>query len=283
MRPINLIPLEERRGQRAPLRAGPVAYVLVGGLVLAFAGVYLLVSAGNSISDHEAERATLQQQLDVSRERAEALQSFTEFASLEETRTQTVSDLARSRFDWERVMRELALVVPADVSLTNLTAAVSPEVAASSGSGSSGGSAAASTEEIEAPTLTMTGCGSSHDAVARLVAALRDIDGVTRVGLKSSVKSASGGGSAAASAAATAAAESGGACVDAASFEITVAFDGVELDSATGGIVPTLPPPEPSDGSGIAEAEADQAAARESAGSAVDESNEAVDTFVPGA
>jgi Tfp pilus assembly protein PilN len=279
MRPINLIPLEERRGQRAPLRAGPVAYVLVGALVLAFAGVYLLVSTGNSISDHEAERASLQQQLDVSRERAEALQSFTEFASLEETRTQTISDLARSRFDWERVMRELALVVPGDVSLTDLAAKVSPNVAASSSSGASSGGDA-SGEEIQAPTLTITGCASSHDGVARLVAALRDIDGVTRVGLGSSVRTGAESGSSTA-ASGTATADSGGACVDGANFDVTVAFDGVEVDAATGGIVPTVLP-EPSDG-GVAEAKAEQNASRESAREAVDEGNEAVDTFVPGA
>ena len=33
MRPINLIPPEERRGSQAPLRSGPLAYILVGALV----------------------------------------------------------------------------------------------------------------------------------------------------------------------------------------------------------------------------------------------------------
>ena len=38
------------------------------------------------------------------------------------------TSLAQSRFDWERVLRELAIVIPEDVWLTNLTATVSPEV-----------------------------------------------------------------------------------------------------------------------------------------------------------
>ena len=37
-----------------------------------------------------------------------------------------------------------------------------------------------------APTLEMIGCAPSHDTVATFVAALEDIDGVTRVGLDNS-------------------------------------------------------------------------------------------------
>jgi Tfp pilus assembly protein PilN len=277
MRPVNLIPLDERRGGRAPLRSGPVAYVLVAGLALAFLGVYMLVSTGNSISDRESQLAALEQQLESSEARAEALQSFTEFATLEETRTQTVSDLARSRFDWERVMRELALVIPSDVSLTNVTAKVSASVASGSSSETGGAESGASTEGIQGPSLTMTGCTSDHDSVARLVASLRDIDGVTRVGLQSSSKSSEEGASTG-----TSTADSGGSCVKATSFELAVAFDGVAVDPSTGAVIPTEPVPAAGE-EGISDATAEQAAARESAGAAAKKGNEAVDRFVPGA
>jgi Tfp pilus assembly protein PilN len=277
MRPVNLIPLDERRGGRAPLRSGPVAYVLVAGLALAFLGVYMLVSTGNAISDRESQLAALEQQLESSEARAEALQSFTEFATLEETRTQTVSDLARSRFDWERVMRELALVIPSDVSLTNVTAKVSASVTSGSSSEAGGAEAGASTEGIQGPSLAMTGCTSNHDSVAQLVAALRDIDGVTRVGLQSSSKN-----SEEASSTGTSTADSGGSCVKATSFELAVAFDGVAVDPTTGAVIPTEPA-SPAGEEGIADATAEQAAAKESAGAAVKKGNEAVDRFVPGA
>jgi Tfp pilus assembly protein PilN len=277
MRPVNLIPLDERRGDRAPLRAGPLAYVLVAGLGLAFLGVYMLVSTGNAISDRESQLAALEQQLESSEARAEALQSFTEFATLAETRTQTVSDLARSRFDWERVMRELALVIPSDVSLTNVTAKVSASVTSGSSSEAGGTEAGASTEGIQGPSLAMTGCTSNHDSVAQLVAALRDIDGVTRVGLQSSSKN-----SEEASSTGTSTADSGGSCVKATSFELAVAFDGVAVDPTTGAVIPTEPA-SPAGEEGIADATAEQAAAKESAGAAVKKGNEAVDRFVPGA
>lgn len=276
MRPINLIPVEDRRGERAPLRAGPLSYVLVGFLLLAFLGVYVMVTTGNTISERKATLAGLEQQLESTQARAEALQSFTDFATLEQTRTQTVSDLARSRFDWERIMRELALVIPGDVSLSSVTGSVSSEAGSDGGSTESPG-----VEGITSPTLTMSGCGSGHESVARFVAALRDIDGVTRVGLASSAESSAAG---AASAAAPAAGSASGTdCVGAASFDVTVAFDGVQVDPSGAGIVPPEAASVAEDGSGVAEAEAQQEAAKDSAGSAADRGREAVKNYVPGA
>ena len=60
MRPVNLIPPEDRRGEHAPLRAGAVSYAIVGFLALALVGVVLMVLAGNEISENEAELAALE-------------------------------------------------------------------------------------------------------------------------------------------------------------------------------------------------------------------------------
>ena len=113
MRPVNLIPPEDRRGERAPLRTGPLAYVLVGVLLL---GVRRRLHAG---LDRQLDlRARGARSRRSSRARSEpgarrGLQSFTELRRRSsEARTATVDSLARSRFDWERVLRELALVIP---------------------------------------------------------------------------------------------------------------------------------------------------------------------------
>jgi Tfp pilus assembly protein PilN len=280
MRSINLIPPEDRRGERAPLRAGPFAYVLVGALLLAFLASYLVVSTTNSISERKSEIADLEQQLATSEARAEALQSFTDFASLEQARTGTVWSLAGSRFDWERVMRELALVIPADISLNALSGSTAgggdPESGAVAPTGGAEGSAI--------PTLTMAGCGTSHDSVARLLAALRDIDGVTRVGL---TRSAEGGSGAAAATGAAPSAGAQGGCPDpnAAAFDITATFDGVAAAVAAGAV--GTPPaegaaPQPGDGSGVAEAQQSEEAARGSVESAQGRAREAVDRYIPG-
>jgi hypothetical protein len=51
MRPVNLIPAEDRRGEHAPLRTGPLAYVVLGALVALLVGVTALVLTGNQISE----------------------------------------------------------------------------------------------------------------------------------------------------------------------------------------------------------------------------------------
>jgi Tfp pilus assembly protein PilN len=244
--------------------------VLVGVLLLGFVGVYAFVSTGNSISEREASVTALEQELASSTARAGALQSFSSFATLEQARTQTVTALAQSRFDWERVLRELALVIPADVSLLTLSGSVTGD-AASSGSDSN-----ASGESIEAPTLVMSGCATDQESVARMLSALRDIDGVTRVGLTKSSRgdSSSAGG-----------AGSGG-CANPGdfTFDLTVAFDEVTLDPATGGVAPPLETePTPGDASGIPEVTQGRERARGAVESAQDQSQKAVENFVPGA
>jgi Tfp pilus assembly protein PilN len=183
VRPVNLIPPEERR-DKAPIRTGPIAYLLVGALVLALAAVTMLVLTNNKISDRESEIAELKQQEADAAARAAELAPFADFNTIEEQRTDTVSNLVDSRFDWERVMRELALVIPSDVWLTELSGTVNGSTTSTATSASS----SASTAVVGVPSLTLTGCAPSQETVASFLSALRDIDGVTRVGLSSSEK-----------------------------------------------------------------------------------------------
>jgi Tfp pilus assembly protein PilN len=182
MRPVNLIPVEDRHGQNAPLRTGPVAYIVIGALVLALAGVTMLVLTDNKVADSKSELAQVKSEDAAAKARAESLASYTQFAALHEQRVVTISSLADSRFDWERVMRELALILPHDVWLNSLEASASSEAGGSGGT-SGGGSLSSS---IAGPSLAISGCAAGQDAVANFVTALKDIDGVTRVGVESS-------------------------------------------------------------------------------------------------
>jgi Tfp pilus assembly protein PilN len=195
MRPVNLIPTEERLGERRPMRGGPLAYVVVAALALAVIGVTVLVITGNQISDRKAEVAQLEEETAAVEARADALASYTEFHSVQQARLATVAGLAQSRFDWERVMRELALILPSDVWLTNLTGSAAPGVSAE------GAASIGLRGEAAGPALELTGCGTGQEAVAGFVQALEEIDGVTRVGIQSSQRgeSSSGGDSASAS------------------------------------------------------------------------------------
>lgn len=180
MRPVNLIPREERAGERRSLRGGPLAYIVVGALAAALLGVTVLVITNNQISDRKSEIVQLESETAVVESKAQALDAYTQFHTVSEQRVATVTSLADSRFDWERVMRELALVLPGNVWLTNLTASASPAVAPQ------GAASVSLRSSIAGPALELIGCARSHEAVAGFIKALEEIDGVTRVGVQGS-------------------------------------------------------------------------------------------------
>jgi hypothetical protein len=72
MRPVNLIPPEERRGDRAPMRTGPLAYVIVGVLAVGLVAVTATVLIGNQVTDRKAEKASLEVQVAGPRPRPSA-------------------------------------------------------------------------------------------------------------------------------------------------------------------------------------------------------------------
>jgi Tfp pilus assembly protein PilN len=212
VRPVNLIPPDLRRGDSAPLRTGPLAYIVVGALALVLLGVSLLVLAGNEVAEKKEEVATLREEDAAAKARAERLAPYIQFQVLSGERVETVTSLANSRFDWPRVMRELALVLPDDVLLTDLSAGTGGGEGESEGIGG-----------VAGPSLELSGCTTGQDGVARFVSTLKDIDGVTRVGLESSAVGESEGGG-----------ESSGECPPAltADFQLLVAFDAAPVPVA---------------------------------------------------
>ena len=70
MRPVNLIPPEERPGQPRPMRSGPLAYIVVGAMVAALAGVTVLVVTDNQIGERRAEIVQLKAKRQRSKARA---------------------------------------------------------------------------------------------------------------------------------------------------------------------------------------------------------------------
>jgi Tfp pilus assembly protein PilN len=244
MRPVNLIPAEERRGEQAPLRTGALVYLVVGAFVAILVGVTAMVLMSNKIADRENEVTQLQREDAVVAAQAQRLASYTQFRVLSEQRVQTVSSLADSRFDWERVMRELSLVLPSDVWLVDLTATAAPGVGVGGSGGGSGGSGLRSS--ISGPALELNGCASGQQAVAGFVTSLKDIDGVTRVGVQFSEVASKESG---AGVSAGGDSGSGGAGEDCrtrdfiAKFQLVVAFDAAPLPvtSATEEAVPAAP------------------------------------------
>ena len=88
-------------------------------------------------------------------------------------RTDTVTQLANSRFDWAHALHEIARVLPENAWLTNLSATTSPGVSVGGGSGSGSLRGAMATPAVE-----LSGCTTSQGSVAKMMARMRLIDGV---------------------------------------------------------------------------------------------------------
>jgi len=239
VRPVNLIPQEDRRGGKAPLRTGPLSYAIVAFLLLAVGVVTLLVLTGNKIADRKAEVTSLQSQVDAMQARADQLSTYTNFADLQQARQETVASLATSRFDWERALHELALVLPDDVWLISMTATAATDPSSSTSSSTT------AVDGVTGPSLDINGCASGHEAVAKFLAALRDVDGVTRVTVLSSDRP--GAESSSNSSTSSSSASSGQSTVECASrdfiatFEVVAAFDGAQPAATAAPASPEAP------------------------------------------
>jgi Tfp pilus assembly protein PilN len=173
----------------------------------------MLVLTSNKVSDREGELAQLEAQKASVTAKASSLARYAQFEEVATKWEADVASLADSRFDWTRVVQQLSLVLPPGSSIQALHA--------SSSGGSEGGAVA-----VSGPALTLSGCSTGQDETAAVVAAMKQIDGVTRVGLSGSTVGGEG--------------EGGGevACPEGdAQFELTAAFDEAPV-SAAGGEAP---------------------------------------------
>lgn len=192
MRAVNLIPNELRgAGGGNPGRTGSGVYIALGVLaaLVVLSTAWALAARGVTTKQNELTRATAEAQ--AAEARAGALAPYAKFASLAAKRVETVTSLSRSRFNWPYAIREVSRVVPEDVALTSLIGTVAPGVTID---GSGGSGATALRGALSVPAIELSGCTPNQESVAKYLARLRSIDGVTRVSLAASEKADSAGG-----------------------------------------------------------------------------------------
>jgi Tfp pilus assembly protein PilN len=228
---VNLIPPDSRRGVHAEVRAlrGP-GTIVVGALLAVLVMVTLYVTASNKVSQNRSQLAGLQQQLNQTQALATSLDSYTQFAALAKARVQTVQEIASGRFDWQQALSDLSRVVPANTSLSSVSATVSPT---SGSAGAAGSSAGGLRGDITVPAFELSGCTATQDDVARLMSRLRLIRGVTRVTLSDAVKSTSAAAAPAVSTASSSSTPQGTCRAHAPTFDLVVFFSPLPTVSAT--------------------------------------------------
>jgi Tfp pilus assembly protein PilN len=191
MRAVNLLPTDLRGtapaaapNARTPRERveGVGAYVVLGALALCVALLAVYVMATNTVKQKQTDLTAVQAQADVATKAAAKLKPYADFEATAKARVETVRGLAAARFDWEQALRDLSRAVPADVKLQSLNG----DMGLPGTGGSSSGDPLRGS--IKAPAISLGGCAASQTSVARMLARLRAVDGVTRVSLSSSGK-----------------------------------------------------------------------------------------------
>src|SRR4051794_2653237 len=184
MRPINLLPARYQPARASGDRTG-IGYAAIGALAVLLLMIVLYVVTNNGIKDAKDKTATAQAEQQVAQARVGQLQAYGDFAQLKQAREAAVKNVAAVRFDYERLMREVALVLPHDTYLTQFTAGAG---SAAAGTAAPTDTSTSGSTTATGPTLSVSGCAPSHQGVATVVVRLRKLHNVTDVELQNSTK-----------------------------------------------------------------------------------------------
>jgi Tfp pilus assembly protein PilN len=184
MKAVNLIPADERRGNAAGGRSAIPTYAALGVLAVLVVMVAAWTLTGKKVNDRKAQLTSVEQQASAAEAQASKLAAYSAFSDLRKKRAETVSSIAKSRFNWAHVMHEIARVIPTDAHLTSLSGTVSATAQAPNGSGQ----ALQLRGSNAGPAIDIVGCANSQKNVSRMISRLRLIDGVQHVTLAESSK-----------------------------------------------------------------------------------------------
>ena len=192
MRPVNLIPQEQRR--RTPREgSGRGAHAVLGVLAVLLAMAVVYVLTANSVTEKESQAEEARIEAEQLEAEAANKESFTDFAQVAQTRAASVAAVASTRFDWERLMRELSRMMPTGSWLTSASTSVTGDAGTAENPTAPAATAAPAGG---APSAALTGCTPKHSDVARMMVRLRQLHRVVDVQLKQSSRAEPGATSA---------------------------------------------------------------------------------------
>ena len=180
MRAVNLLPRDverERSGaSRLPL------FLAAGGFAAVTAGsVLLFVSASGSISDQRARLDSLESTLARTPRTGQPAVAADVIAQERTDRVAALAAAMTTRLPLDRLLRELALVLPDDAWLTGLTATAPESTAAPAGT-------PPATQTSTTQEVTIQGATYSQASVARVLARLAAVPSLDRVRLSASAR-----------------------------------------------------------------------------------------------
>jgi Tfp pilus assembly protein PilN len=171
MRAVNLLPLEARAGRRRPPAAALA--IACGGVLAASLLTVGFVTANGKVGSREQELASLEQELAAARRAAKPKPRETGKAAERDQRLTALSGALAERLAWDRLLREVSLVLPEDVWLSSL--------------GAGGGTPAeGASDATSGRTVTFNGYTYSQEGVARLLTRLGLVPDLGEVKLQKS-------------------------------------------------------------------------------------------------
>jgi Tfp pilus assembly protein PilN len=170
MRAVNLLPKDDGRQRGASVRENPLVIGGVVGFVLVTAILAaMFLTASTSVSDNQNRHDAVEAELAATPVPSPTVPGTSQLEQEKNARIAALSAALSGRLAWDRVLREVSLVLPDDVWLTSLSATA--PVAAS-------------------PTTTagfvINGKTYSHDGVARLLARLSVVPHLSDIQLQHS-------------------------------------------------------------------------------------------------
>lgn len=220
MKAVNLLPREARRGSGSlsDLGIGTTAVFAALGLALALVVAYVVLANGvtnrtHTLSDLQAQSAAAEQQV-------AKLKPYADLEQLRESLLDRVRTLAGGRYDWPTMLSRLARALPSDTTLTSFdgspasAGSTAPAPAAAPPAAAAAGAAATTAPPAVGPTVALSGCTPSNDAVAGVIDRLRSVQGVASVTLQSSTVVTGGAGGPAS-----------GGCTGAEQFKLSIQLD----------------------------------------------------------
>lgn len=177
MKAVNLLP-EQHRVRAAGQAGGAYAVIGVLAALVVMATVYALTA--NQVTSRSTQQAKASEEARRLEAETAKLDRFGDFSQVKQTRLASVRELAGGRFDWERFMRELSLVLPRGSWIRDVDASAT-------------GSAEASGQPSGQPSAKLTGCAPTQPETAKLMVRLRRMHRVDEVTLTESAQEAGGG------------------------------------------------------------------------------------------
>jgi Tfp pilus assembly protein PilN len=215
MKAVNLIPTDQRRAQASGAQSGS-SYVVLGVLAVLLLMAVAYVFTSNNVNSRTSDAAAAKSEADQLEAQVAARGAYTNFSQLKEQRIASVRTVADTRFDWERLMRELSRVMPSGSWIQATDASVTGNV-----TGSDAVATTTTGQPVAAqPKANLVGCTPDQSDVAAMMVRMRQLHRVSDVELNESVRQLGTSGDA-----------SVDNCGQYYKFDITVTFDAAETST----------------------------------------------------